>query len=132
MTVENLQMFAKKPKVNLVTSKDNHFNNWLNIGSSNNSVYYGIDANTGDAVYTGITKQGLNSRRSQHNRQGKNFEELSEQYSDLTRNQARAVEQYLIENGHANQLNKINSISPKNKMYNDAMKWAEKYLNGGN
>jgi len=132
MTVENLQMFAEKPKVNLVTSKDNHFNNWLNKGSSDNSVYYGIDDNTGDAVYTGITKQDLESRLYQHNRQGKNFEKLSEQYIDLTRNQARAVEQYLIENGHANKLNKINSISPKNKMYDEAMKWAEKYYNGGN
>ena len=132
MTVENLQMFAEKPKVNLVTSKNNHFNNWLNKGSSDNSVYYGINANTGDAVYTGITKQGLESRLYQHNRQGKNFSSLDEQYSDLTRNQARAVEQYLIENRHANKLNKINSISPKNKMYDEAMKWAEKYLNGGN
>ena len=132
MTVDNLQMFAKKPKVNLVTSKDNHFNNWLNKGSSDNSVYYGIDANTGDAVYTGITKQGLESRLYQHNRQGKNFSHLDEQYSDLTRNQARAVEQYLIENGNANKLNKINSISPNNQMYDEAMKWAEKYLNGGN
>ena len=132
MTVDNLQMFAEKPKVNLVTSKDNHFNNWLNKGSSNNSVYYGIYGKERDAVYTGITKQDLESRLSQHNRQGKNFVKLNEQYSDLTRNQARAVEQYLIENGHANQLNKINSISPKNKMYDEAMKWAEKYLNGGN
>ena len=114
------------------TKQNKYFNNWLNKGSSDNSVYYGIDANTGDAVYTGITKQNLESRLYQHNRQGKNFEELSKQYSDLTRNQARAVEQYLIENGHANQLNKINSISPKNKMYDEAMKWAEKYLNGGN
>ena len=132
MTVENLQMFAEKPKVNLVTSKDNHFNNWLNKGSSDNSVYYGIYGKKRAAVYTGITKQDLESRLSQHNRQGKNFVKLNEQYSDLTRNQARAVEQYLIENGHANQLNKINSISPKNKMYDEAMKWAEKYLNGGN
>ena len=132
MTVDNLQMFAEKSKVNLVTSKNNHFNNWLNKGSSDNSVYYGINANTGDAVYTGITKQGLESRLYQHNRQGKNFSSLDEQYSDLTRNQARAVEQYLIENRHANKLNKINSISPKNKMYDEAMKWAEKYLNGGN
>ena len=28
MTLEHFQMFAEKPKVNLVTSKDNHFNNW--------------------------------------------------------------------------------------------------------
>ena len=128
MTVENLQMFAEKPKV----TKDNHFNNWLDKGSSNNSVYYGIYGKERDAVYTGITKQDLESRLYQHNRQGKNFSRLDERYSGLTRNQARAVEQYLIENGHANQLNKINSISPKNKMYDGAMKWAEKYLNGGN
>ena len=114
------------------TKQNKYFNNWLNKGSSHNSVYYGIDANTGDAVYTGITKQNLESRLYQHNRQGKNFSRLDEQYSGLTRNQARAVEQYLIENGNANKLNKINSISPNNQMYDEAMKWAEKYFNGGN
>ena len=39
MTLENLQMFAEKPKVNLVTSKDNHFNNWLNKGDFDNTEF---------------------------------------------------------------------------------------------
>lgn len=42
-------------------------------------------------------------------------------------NQARAVEQYYIENG-TNELNKINSISPDNKYYRDAMNWVKQYL----
>ncbi|WP_141666808.1 hypothetical protein [Streptococcus suis] len=120
------------PKVGSSTNQNIDFNNWLNKGSSDNSVYYGINSNTGEAVYTGITKQGLDSRLSQHNRQGKNFLRLDEQHNTLTRNQAQSIEQYLIENGSANQLNKINSISPNNKMYGDAMQWAENYLNGGN
>lgn len=125
-------MRLEAPKVGSSTNQNIDFNNWLNKGSSDNSVYYGINSNTGEAVYTGITKQGLDSRLSQHNRQGKNFLRLDEQHNTLTRNQARSIEQYLIENGSANQLNKINSISPNNKMYGDAMQWAENYLNGGN
>ena len=58
---------------------------------------------------------------------GKEFTDLEVQYSGLTRNQARAIEQYLIENG-PNEKNIINSISPKSKYYNEAMEWAEKYI----
>ncbi|NQM31097.1 hypothetical protein HO415_10685 [Streptococcus suis] len=46
----------------------------------------------------------------------------------MTRNQARAYEQNLLENpiGNSNKLNKINSISPKNKYHDDAVNWAQK------
>ena len=80
-------------------------------------------AKYGDFLYTGITKQSLNSRLKQHNATGKEFSLLDPQEIGLTRNQARAIEQYYIENG-PNDLNKINSISPNNKYYEDAMKWA--------
>jgi hypothetical protein len=53
---------------------------------------------------------------------------LSEQYVGLTRNQARAIEQYFIENGPANALNKANSISPKSKYYSEALKWAKNFI----
>lgn len=81
----------------------------------------------GELQYTGITKQTLGARLSQHNASEKGFQRLEEQFSNLTRNQARAIEQYFIENG-PNELNKINSISPKNKYYQDAMNWAKNYL----
>lgn len=65
-------------------------------------VYYGIQ--NGEEVYTGITKQDLAKRLYQHNYSGKNLDELVEQVGGLTRNQARTVEQYWIENGSANAL----------------------------
>lgn len=81
------------------------------------------------AVYTGITKQELEKRKYQHNSGDKNFERLDIKYDELTRNQARAIEQYLIENGPANAQNKINSISSsKSRYYDEAMEWAEQYL----
>ena len=83
-------------------------------------------------VYTGITKQPLNKRLYQHNYgdKGKGFDVLERQYGDLTRNQARAIEQYFIENG-PNSMNKINSIKPNSKYYADAMEWAKKFLGVG-
>ena len=79
------------------------------------------------ALYTGITKQPIQSRLSQHNANGKGFDSLKPQYEGLTKNQARSIEQYFIENG-PNQLNKINSISPNNKHYKDVIAWAKQYL----
>nr|MBP9985137.1 hypothetical protein [Prevotella sp.] len=100
--------------------------NWLNKGDANTSVYYGVK--NGEEVYTGITKQELAKRLYQHNYNGKDFETLVEQVSGLTKNQARAIEQYLIENGPANALNKANSISPNSKYYKEALQWAEDYI----
>lgn len=50
-------------------------------------------------------------------------------HENLTRNQARALEQYYINlpNG-PNALNKINSISPNSKYYDAAIEWAEHFL----
>ena len=97
----------------------------MNKGNADNKVYFGVKDDM--QQYTGITKQTLDARLSQHNANGKGFQQLEEQFSDLTRNQARAIEQYFIENG-PNELNKINSISPNNKFYQDAMNWAKGYL----
>ena len=71
-------------------------------------------------------EQHLDTRLNQHNANGKGFSSLIQKESGLTRNQARLIEQY-YENG-PNKLNKINSISPNNKYYEDAMKWAKIYL----
>jgi len=101
------------------------FADWLGKGATNNKVYFGMK--NGTAQYTGITKQTQNARLYQHNNAGKGFDDLEIQYEGLTRNQARAIEQYYIENG-PNTLNKVNSISSNNKYYQDARNWAEEYL----
>lgn len=67
-------------------------------------------------MYTGITKQSLNKRLYQHNYVGNDFENLIPVKNDLTRNQARSIEQYYIDNG-VNEYNKINSIAKQNKFY---------------
>ena len=101
------------------------FDEWLNKGSSDNKVYFGMK--DGEAKYTGITKQSIDARLYQHNNSGKGFDDLNIKHDGLTRNQARAIEQYYIENG-PNKLNKINSIGQKNKYYQDALDWAKQYL----
>ena len=83
--------------------------------------------NNGYTRYTGITKQSPAARLAQHQSSGKPFERLEVQYDGLTRNQARAIEQYFIENG-PNELNKINSISKNHRYYSQAKTWAEGYL----
>lgn len=106
-------------------SSISEFDAQLNKGASDNKVYFGIK--NGEAQYTGITRQTLNARLSQHNASGKGFQRLEEQFSGLTRNQARAMEQYYIENG-PNNLNKINSISSNHRFYQEAINWAKQYL----
>ena len=94
------------------------FDAWLSKGDVDNKVYFGIK--NGEAQYTEITKQSAGARLNQHNANGKGFSSLDIQESGLTRNQARSIEQYYIENGPS-KMNKINSISPNNKYYNDAL-----------
>ncbi len=68
------------------------------------------------------------SPRTLVTRQFVRLPELEPIYEGVTRNQARAYEQNLLENliGNSNKLNKINSISPKNKYHDDAVNWAQK------
>ena len=112
------------PKGNKSTTPG--FDEWLNKGNADNKVYFGIDKNN-NPQYTGITKQTKDARLAQHNKNGKDFLDLEIQYDNLTRNQARAIEQYFIENG-PNELNKINSIGQNNQFYYDAINWAKQYL----
>ena len=102
-----------------------NFNEWLNRGKSNNVVYFGFQ--DGVAVYTGITRQLVSARLEQHNLKGKGFSRLEVQHRDLTRNQARSVEQYYIDHG-PNKLNKINSLSPYHRFRSQADQWALTYL----
>ena len=107
---------------------DDGFEEWLNSGAANNSVYKGMAGN--EEVYTGITKQSLPQRLAQHQRNGKPFNKLVEVYKNLTRNQARAIETYLIQTDGMSQMNKILSISRKHRYYAQAMSWA-KFMIGG-
>ena len=118
------ETFEKAGKSSKKATADG-FEEWLNKGKTDNKVYFGMKGN--DAKYVGITKQPIETRLAQHNRADKNFTRLEIQYENLTRNQARAVEQYFIENG-PNDMNQINSISPNNMYYQDAMQWAQQYI----
>ena len=88
------------------------------------SVYFGMRG--GKAVYTGITRQSLAQRLAQH---GDRFTSLQEVATNLTRRQARAVEQALIER-NPNFENVINSISANRVWYNDVMTWGRAFLSG--
>jgi predicted GIY-YIG superfamily endonuclease len=95
---------------------------WLSKGPADTHVYYGIK--NGEENYVGITKD-LEQRYKQH---GDRFDFLKQiTNTPLTRNQARAVEQALI-NRNSHFSNKINSISSKRPWYNEAVQWGENWL----
>ena len=102
------------------------FEKWLNKGEKDYKVYFAVKKD--NYVYTGITKQTIEDRLYQHNnniKSPKGFNNLEIQIDDLTRNQARSIEQYFIKNG-PNQFNSINSIRENRDIYDCAMEWAEK------
>ncbi|MFC6092409.1 RHS repeat-associated core domain-containing protein [Saccharothrix lopnurensis] len=85
-------------------------------------VYQGL--RNGDPVYSGITND-LKRRGNQHS--GRDFELDPVTKSPVTRGEARAIEQALINRNRGE--NKINSISPKHPYYDQAVKWGEAWLN---
>jgi hypothetical protein len=92
-------------------------------GPANTHVYLGI--RNGKPVYAGITTN-IDRRSSQH---GARFDQLQQvTTAPLTRGQARAIEQALIERNGASFENKINSISPTHSYYDDAVSWGEAWL----
>ena len=107
---------------------DDGFEEWLNKGAADNSVYKGVVGD--EKVYTGITKQSLEKRLYQHRYSGKPFDDLHLVRGGLTRNQARAIETYLIQTDGMSQMNRILSISRKHKYYAQSMSWA-KFIIGG-
>jgi hypothetical protein len=109
------------------------FDTWLNQGEKSYSVYFGYDKNTGTEIYVGYTSQTISNRQSQHDKSkyNKNIDIVAS-YIGLTKNQARAIEQYYIETKFKslpNTKNKINSISPKRAIYSDAINWAINNMN---
>lgn len=107
------------------------FNEWLNKGEHDTSVYKALDKH-GNEIYTGITKQNPQIRLAQHNSPGggaKGFAELKIKYSNLTRNQARFIETYLINQDRG--INLIRSVGSNNRFYSEAIQWARYFINIG-
>ena len=120
-------MKKQKRMVPQASADSPEFKKWLNKGEKNNKVYFGIEGD--EEKYVGITKQKLEDRLYQHNhskKYRKNFTDLEKQYENLTKNQARALEQYHIING-PNEQNNIDSIGVNNKFRKAALKWTEEY-----
>ena len=98
-------------------------------GSGGNSVYTGVSRmSSPNTCYVGIAKN-VARRQTQH---GGRFK-ITELVDKLTRDQARAIEQFLIDRARGlglNYQNAINSISPtKNKQfYQDAATWAGQFF----
>ncbi len=91
-------------------------------GDANTRVYLGMK--DGKRDYVGITTD-IDRRQRQH---GDRFDYLDEITTEpLTRRQARAIEQAMIENNEQFS-NKINSIKDTREWYDDAKKWGEAWL----
>ena len=130
---------AKAAKKQPLPSSNNQYSEdfleWLNKGESDHVVYEGIRSQ--EAVYSGITKQDLAKRLSQHNRpikkagvevEGKNFQRLEPVYTSLTKNQARSIEQVMIEKSKG--LNIRASIGSDTQFYKEAVRWARNFIGG--
>ena len=119
----------------LAAWKKKQFYKWLNRGAADTKVYFGKIGK--EVKYVGITRQKLKKRLAQHLAAGKGFTGLPGQHRRLTRNQARAVEQYYIDayggakvHGGETLMNIIDSISRWNPWRAEADAWARTYLRG--
>lgn len=100
------------------------FPNGLAGGASNVHVYLGV--RNGKPVYAGITND-LGRRGTQH---ADWFVLDPMKTAPVTRGQARAIEQALIERNPGFE-NVINSISPTHSYYQQAVGWGEAWLQAG-
>ncbi len=108
------------------------FSAWLGKGLNNNSVYVNAPNGINNPInYGGITNNPIR-RAGQHSGR---FDDITvlKGSGELTRNQARAVEEAIIKNQGLKKNggvleNAIHSISPKRKIYDDAVEWGEKWL----
>ena len=102
----------------------------LNTGEV--GVYRSINPETGEVQYVGITKS-FEARAAAHLREkGIEIEEI-EHLQNLSRDDARSVEQVLIEyyglgKNQGTLLNKINSIAPSNPKYADMLRRGNEIL----
>ncbi len=70
----------------------------------------------------------MTTRLAQHKRAGKSFNKVEELYSNLTRNQARSIETFLINSNKKTNL--IRSVGENNKFYHEALMWAASFIGG--
>ncbi|HEX5997306.1 MAG TPA: polymorphic toxin-type HINT domain-containing protein [Jiangellales bacterium] len=116
------------------------FENWKKRNSEKGyTVYHGLD-DQGNVVYAGITKN-LKKREAQHIAKKYGIAELEPVPGavNLTKWQARAIEQVLIERVRGTAFRRMknnvpieqnNSISPKRTgIYDKAVKWGQDWLN---
>ncbi|NOT01736.1 MAG: hypothetical protein HOP29_14030, partial [Phycisphaerales bacterium] len=95
------------------------FLGWLNKGQKNVSVYIGYKGKV--ATYVGISAD-VGRRGKQH---ADRFDKLNTIASGLTRNQARALEQLIMDKNVFT--NMRNSLDPMSEFFVDAYNWAEQY-----
>ena len=124
---DNVFAYADNPvmwidPLGLKKKKTTDFNEWLNRGDNNYSNYISNE-------YTGITNN-FDRRYREHNGT-KGDIRLIPNAKNLTKNQARAIEQAIIHHRRNNGnlgLNIRNSVSPKRNIYNDVLSWGENWL----
>jgi len=104
------------------------FQDWLNKWNKDTIVYIWYNPEW-KATYVGITND-IATRQYQHTRNGKNINIQPIPWaSNLTRNQARSIEQNIIENNKIDyDENKINSIAVWRDIYTRAVKWWKKSM----
>ena len=107
---------------------------WLNESEKGAKVYFGYDKVYGNITYVGITKD-FAQRKIQHARDLRNFNpsELANLPSDLTIHQARAIEQFYINQKGLQKLdgeleNKINSIAQTREIYDGSQQFAKWFI----
>lgn len=94
---------------------------------TNYVVYKGVSPD-GTGTYVGITND-FDRRNRDHLRNGRAFSiEPIEGARGLTRNEARAIEEFCISQGGAMLENQRHSIRPSLPYYNDALAFGEAYL----
>jgi predicted GIY-YIG superfamily endonuclease len=84
-------------------------------------------AKDGNKEYIGISNN-VKRRSYEHQRVNPDRKIYTVTEASYTRKEARAIEQYKIEDGKGKLTNKINSIRKNTKVYNKAMKDIEKLL----
>lgn len=104
------------------TQTINRATEFLSKGPANTRVYYGIK--NGAKTYVGITKD-VAKRAVQHGTKFDRLRTITEQ--TVTRGQARAIEQAII-NNNPNFTNIRNSISPTRPWHNSAVRWGQSWL----
>ncbi len=105
------------------------FSSWINNGVADTVVYIGYK--DGRAVYVGVTND-LKTRLTKHISVGKIDRGDQITTTLLTKNQARTIEQNIINANSAIQsddwANAINSISAERDIYDSAVKWGSDFM----